>query len=225
MTKAEIRTLTLNLADVGGENYILNSQTTLLDELIERRLKLFSIQTRCLYDDKISMTLTVGTDQYTMDSTTVFGRPLIDVTRVMINGSYIPRATTLDMPRINSGYLLVAGALPKVWFTHPQRLMLYPKPDAAYDDCYVSGWFYQPAFSADSTESDIPDEYSELACRFIAESLVETAARKKPELLAVYDHMRIQNKMEMDSLRNRMDRHFNAVIHKSGGKNPVRSIS
>lgn len=225
MTRSEIRTLVLNLADFGTSNYILDSQTTLLDELIDERFKLFSLLTRCLYDDKISFTLTIGTDQYTMDSTSVFTRAIFDVNRVMVNGSYILRASADQVSLIDSGYLTQGNDLPAIWWTHPQRLMLYPKPDQAYSESYVSAWFYHPAFSSDSTESDIPEEFQRSACRFTAEALAEVSVRKNPDLFPLYNDLRLQNARDIELIRNRMDKQYHGrPSQRARGKTVIRTL-
>lgn len=205
MTRARFRRLVLNFANGFGENYLLNTEDTELNTLIDEQLKLFTDRTRCLYDDKISFTLILNTDEYSMRNTAVFTQELTEVTAVMINGQFIPRARSQDMKFINSAYILADSNLPKVWFMSPRHsLVLYPKPDQVYSNCFVSAWYLQPDLTSDSDATLIPEEYDRTAAQFTALALFRPG-KGSVEALTYYRDLKNETEADMKLLRERSD--------------------
>lgn len=204
MTRARLKRLALNYASGFGENYVLNTEDTELNSIIDERLKLFTDRTRCLYDDKISLTLSVGVDEYSLRNTSVFTQEVAEITAVMINGQFIPRARSQDMKYIGN-YLLASSNLPKLWFMSPRHsLVLYPKPDSAYSNCYVSAWYLQPDLTSDSDATLIPEEYDRTAAAFVALALLRPG-KGTPEALNYYAGLKAETEAEMEALRQRSD--------------------
>lgn len=205
MTRARFRRIVLNYADGFGENYVLNTEDTELNTIIDERLKLFTDRTRCLYDDKISFTLSVGQDDYSMRNTTVFTQEMAEVTAVMIDGQFIPRARSADMKLISATYLVTPSNKPKLWLISPRHsLQLYPKSDAVYSNSYVSGWYLQPDLTSDSDATLIPEEYDRTAAAFTALALFRPGKGSR-EALNYYAGLKAETEAEMDELRKRSD--------------------
>ena len=201
MTRATFRTLVLNMASGFGENYILNTQDTLLNSLIDERLKLYTKETACLYDDKIAFTLTASTDAYSLRNTSAFAKEMWRVERVYIDGSPIAQADVSTVPLLEPSYITADTSKPAFWWTQPPHdLVLFPVPDVVYSNNYVSGWYLHPDLASDSTSLTLPVEHQRTAARFTALALVEPG-KLTGEALNVYRNMEELCRKEMDKAR------------------------
>lgn len=180
------RTMVLNYASPFGDNYLLNSETSNLNVLIQRRLESFTQDTHCLFDDRIALTLAQSTDAYNMRNLSVFAKPMVQIQRVTVNGSIISQIKVSDVALLYPNWQTDSDGLPTVWWVQPPHdLLFHPVPASAYSNSYISGWYQHSAYATDATSLDIPDEYIDDAARYTALALVEPGKKITPEFIAM----------------------------------------
>jgi hypothetical protein len=209
MTRTEIRNLALEFCKVDGQQYLAATQTTELNALINRCLIQVGSKYPALYDDQIQFTLVPGTHTYNLRNAASFARRISKPLQVVIDGLPLqsPRGGRgkSSMAELNATwevYRTSPNSKPLFWAEKPpQHLRLFPTPDFAYADSYVSGWYLPPDLTTDAQEPELPLEYHEAFTRYVAAKLLEPYSSGE----SVAKRMRLQAEAEADLARMRDD--------------------
>lgn len=169
MTRQEFRELVLELIKPHGAPY--SDEIAEQNRVINRRLRMYSARTLCLYDDAITFTLTQDVALYTLTGS-AFSKDIFLPEAVLIDGSWLTNydgeygpCTIEDLRENAFGYLTADSAKPSRWALMPNGVMrLFAAPDQAYSNCYVQGYTLHPELSVDNdddeaTELSIPEPY------------------------------------------------------------------
>lgn len=120
-----------------------------ITSFINRRRDEWAELTRCFYEEKGTFTLAANTPTYDMESAS-FSRPFFLIEQLTIEAAPL-RTLTGNVGEVSQRQLFdqspthqTANAQkPAYWsFSPPRSIRFWPTPDAAYDDCYVSGYYY-----------------------------------------------------------------------------------
>lgn len=161
-----------NAAGKDPTNKILISQ-------INRALRFISRKIR-LYDPKVVLTLVAGQKTYRLDDTTVFSVPMIQPTKIFINGaelfgpnSYTRIYSMTSLDEFFPGWRTVASGTPAYAALQPGgKIVLAPSPDAtciAAGSNWAAGYTYAPTLSAMTDIPQIPDYLHEAVAELAAE--------------------------------------------------------
>ncbi len=183
MTRIVFRDLVLSICRFSGISYLEDAQD--VNGLINERIRSFAERTRCLYDDRITFTLTgSGQAGYYDQHGTAFGRDVLEVHRLYIDGQplrnfqgkYGP-VSIEELATYYPTYLTDSPAKPQFFCQIPPRtIRLFPTPDQDYAQCFAAGWYLPAAIaiqaSGDSQELDLPEEYQRTAAYWTASALL-----------------------------------------------------
>lgn len=182
MTQETFRDLVFTYARVYGQPYIESSNVAQMKQFLVRCLGEFCVETKCLYRDKVALTLSTSVDgRFPLRSTTYFEYPMFEIRRVVIDsqtlGGPYEKSGLWSMEQIEltePNYRTATSGKPRYAATiPPATLLLVPEPDQVYSNCFVSGWSVHSDFDEnDQTELQIAEEDSEAAALHAAYKLI-----------------------------------------------------
>jgi hypothetical protein len=211
MTRSEFISLGDSLVRYEGTPY--TTDATEKAKLVNDRLRSFTEKVKCLYDDRVAMTLTQNVAVYSLRDTNVFTKEMVTVDIVVVDGDplynyqgQIGLASLREVQHFDTLYLTADAAKPsKAFLRPPYHLVFNRKPDQAYANCYVSGFYLHPAIDTDSDGDDVelsvPEEYQRAACVWYAADLMLPTADAKSD----YERLALLAKragVDMDMLRD-----------------------
>lgn len=202
MTLEDFRTLVFTIAKTHGQPYIKLTDTADLNALINESLRRLCVDTKCLYDDNVTFTLSTSVSgRFDMRDTTYFSREMVDIRRVVIDGSPLwgPTASqhlfsVEQIERDVPNYRTAATGKPsRAAVIPPSTLILSPAPSSVYSNCFVSGWYLPDLLELDTDELALNEEDQRDAAYQVAYDLILPTAegtslekaeylRKKAEL-------------------------------------------
>lgn len=194
MTFLEFNTLVDQIGKHSAPYYTLAANATEFKALTNESLRDFSIRTRCLYDDRLTLTLVATTSTYSFRSTG--GAALCQVDTVGIEGRALLNIlgepgpwTVAEVRSTWPDWLSREFDKPILWMgLSPHHVRLWPTPDAVYTDCFYSGWLIHSTLSGNSDPLEIPDEYCYTAAVYAAVRLLgPNAAGSGLERMAALD--------------------------------------
>lgn len=126
---------------VGGEAYVTGANQ---DGPLNRFLEEFTEETRYLFDDNITFTLS-STDSFALRSTVSFSQKLWRPVAIWIGGVRIGQVLSQqDMAALQSTYVTDSAGTPQKWFTQGNEIVLYPEPPGPIANSRASGWYLHP---------------------------------------------------------------------------------
>ena len=181
LTKDDFRARVIAYARAQGQPFISLSDYAALDEFIGEQVKRASSEFKLIYDDKVTFTLTASQPLYSLRDTAVFGKELLEIDAVMIDGNYLQNYDGVSgLVSINelsyhaSDYLTASAETPnKAAMVSNHTLRLSPKPDSTYTS-YVSGWIVHPEYTelASNAEMSFLVEDCNSVARLVAGELI-----------------------------------------------------
>jgi hypothetical protein len=194
MNVATFENLVYNYARAHGVPYISRSEQADFREFVSRKVRHFVEQTRCLYDDGVTFTLTSADDgTYDLLDEEVFSRAVLEPRIVLISTSassgFSPLLDNDSLPGLCSladaddwgfDYRNVADAQPqKAMLFPPQTLRLTPAPNTTYYGV-ISGWVQHIDLTAaaitDETDMELPETVLDACAHFCAGELILVGA-------------------------------------------------
>lgn len=120
------------------------------------------------FDPSITFTLTANTPNYNLETTTIFGKKILEARRVIINGNQLYTCdgrkygmwTLAEVERENATWRSDAAGTPSKAFQVGTTLWLHQKPTtavAAAGSCYVAGQYLAADLSSSTDQSNSPD--------------------------------------------------------------------
>ena len=211
MNRGQFRSLVESYVKYSGNQYI--SDAVDLNTLCNERLRAFSAETLCLYDDAITLTLTANTATYNFRDLSIVSKELVLPTHVVIDAyplyNYQMRrgfASLDEVATYSPNYLTAGAAKPNRAILLPgNTLRLVAKPDQVYTNCYLPGFYFHPTISTlpsgDATSISIPEEFQRVAAIYTAIDLLlpTSTAQSDYEKIAVFDKRAAQQMMELKS--------------------------
>ncbi len=168
-----------------------------LGTLMNERLGLFTELTRCLFSDKVPMTLTATEPVYSIVDTDVFDEMFVEVTDITINGTALldtegyrgPSSLNAIVERYPD-WQTRDDALPQFWWREdPESIRLFPAPDAVYSNNFAAGFLRHSEFAAETTFADheandlltvqVPRGLEDVCKKFCAIGLVDPVSNKE----------------------------------------------
>jgi hypothetical protein len=159
-----------------------------------RRLLMFSEKARCLFAEKIDLTLRVGAGLYDLRNKDGNTNVSVDGTAVLVaypetltaGGSLLTNnmgdtgpwsKTDFDSAYAGYQHSSTQGKVEAWMLIAPTKLRVYKLPDQAYSNTYLSGWLCHSAIdtspAGDSTELSFPEEICECAALYVAVGLLK----------------------------------------------------
>lgn len=184
MTRGTFRALVESICRYSGIQYLEDAPA--VNDLINERVRSFAERTRCLYDDRIVLTLSSsGSTAGVYDLRgSGFGRNVVEVHRLIIDGqpllNYQGKYGPISLEELaywHPKYITDSAAKPRR-FCHipPHSIRLYPAPDQAYGSCFAQGWYMPSSItthaSGDSAEIGLPEEFTRAAAYWTATALM-----------------------------------------------------
>jgi len=208
MTLSDFIDLVYENAIVEGQPFIPRGNTSLVFPFIDSQFAAICAKTKCFYSDRITMTIAQGDKRLDLRDTTVFSKRIVLPESIWIDGAQLrnmdglPGPTGLDEQRIWRGdYQTETQGKPAQWsMFQPSTLVLFPESDAAYDNCYATGWtLHEPCDNLSQTVEFL-DEHLYPVARIVARELIlPYSAEKSAEKAEV---LRQLNKLDLDLIQS-----------------------
>jgi hypothetical protein len=180
MTRAELRTLVGEYVRIEAQPY--KTVAADIDTIINERLAIYtdSAHAMCIYDDAVPLTTVNGTASYDLYGASVTKRVTYPVA-VTINGvlltDYWGNPSPIgyeELMRVTPAYQTTAAGTPLRWMMRPPTsIQLYPKPNSAFSNSFISGYVLHPALTGDSDTIQLPISLERPAAKFIAAALLD----------------------------------------------------
>lgn len=150
------------LAYDGEGNAIEDSEA--LTDLISRACEWWAKLTYCRYNPKVELTLTIGTDKYSLRDTTIVSERVFDVKFVTINDVMLCRRDGKyglwsfdDFERDYPSWKIASDSTPTVACQLGTDLWLYPPPASAYASAnFISGFTLPDVLTSADETSQLP---------------------------------------------------------------------
>lgn len=168
MERSEFRDLVLTTLEPHGAPYANESEVQ--NTIINRRLRMYSELTRCLYDDAVPFTLEADEPLYDLLGS-AFTKDMARIDSIWINGTPLKNyqgqdgpCTLAELRQWESNYLVAASAAPTKWAAiAAQTIRIFPPPDQVYSNCFAQGYplhsEIDPTDAGDTEQIEIPDPY------------------------------------------------------------------
>lgn len=228
MTYAQMQTMLADfLQDRSVFNYQGNSPSA--TDIAEQLNYAARFVSRRIYqfDPSIATTLTI--DDGDMDLFgSAFTRDVLEVKRVIINGQPLRRPDgTVGLYKYQEvedrypTWRSTAHGLPRIAFQLDRVLYLYPKPDAAYSNCFVAGQYLCATLDGSNTalSYDLPDELHPAVVRLAADFASDPTVSENEGLARLQRYVGKAG-YDIDEMRRRNMRLASAIGSSPGSSQP-----